>query len=342
MKKAILVLVVFVASNAFSEALEHNIIDLGNFGGTAIPRSINNFNQITINRHVGGYYSPAYKYDYDSDTLTDLGSLYGGDTRSYEINDNGQIVGQSKYSSGYNKAFLYESGVMTEIIPDNYDNAANGISQNGKVVGEIIVGGLRKGFIYEGGELTIIDVVGVSRDIINDGTVVGWAYSGGAFKHKDGSTTLLGFLEGDTDSQAFSINNSGQIVGFSEYDGIKHAFVYSDNAMNPIPFLAEGAYNVAYAINDNGQTVGYSCISGISTSGGRHAFSYYNGDILDLGVLNGATWSEAFGINDNGWIVGMSGGGTIGDAHAILWQPIPEPSTIALISLGILFIRKRR
>lgn len=47
-------ILVFLARNAFGGILEYNIIDLGNFGGSAYAHSINNLNQITINRHVGG------------------------------------------------------------------------------------------------------------------------------------------------------------------------------------------------------------------------------------------------------------------------------------------------
>lgn len=77
------------------------------------------------------------------------------------------------------------------------------------------------------------------------------------------------------------------------------------------------------AINDAGLIVGY----GTATNGLEHAFVWDNGVFSDLGALQNESY--ACGINKNGLIVGVS------DGQAVLWTPVPEPTSIPLLVGGI-------
>ena len=126
------------------------------------------------------------------------------------------------------------------------------------------------------------------------------------------SVTDLGTL-GGTLSEAFAINNSGQVVGMSELVGstTSHAFMYSGGVMNDLGSLG-GTVSWAYGINDGGQVVGYSLLANNS----QHAFYYSGGVMNDLGSFGGST-STASGINKSGQIVGSFVSSTI--QHAFLY-----------------------
>ena len=71
------------------------------------------------------------------------------------------------------------------------------------------------------------------------------------------TVTDLGTLGGNL-SVAEGINNSGQVVGFSEdLSGNEHAFLYSNGIMTDLGTLG-GNYSFASGINNSGQIVGYS------------------------------------------------------------------------------------
>jgi probable HAF family extracellular repeat protein len=104
-------------------------------------------------------------------------------------------------------------------------------------------------------------------------------------------------------SEAYAINNYGQIVGSSiTASGQEHAFLYSGGKMKDIDTLPGGTDSCAVSINDNGQIVGWST----TASGEIHAFLYSRGKMEDLGTLPGGIWSYATGINNKGQIVGYS------------------------------------
>ncbi len=130
--------------------------------------------------------------------------------------------------------------------------------------------------------------------------------------------TDLGLLDGgksDDRSQAWAINDAGQIVGQSENatDNTR-AFLWQDGEMIDLGVLG-GANSHAYGINESGQVVGTS-ETDVYAQG--RAFMWDNGHLTDLGTLGGI-WSAGAAINNSGQIVGYS---KIPDftTRAFLWQ----------------------
>jgi probable HAF family extracellular repeat protein len=69
-------------------------------------------------------------------TMTDLGSLGGGNSDAEAINASGQIVGLSLTVSGQLHGFVWERGVMTDLGTLGSDfSEAKGINSAGQVVG---------------------------------------------------------------------------------------------------------------------------------------------------------------------------------------------------------------
>jgi probable HAF family extracellular repeat protein len=89
-------------------------------------------------------------------------------------------------------------------------------------------------------------------------------------------------------TNAWRINDSGQIVGFYDNPTIRHGFVYSDGTFTTVDD-SSAKQTQLFGINDAGQIVGYSEFRSFLDSGG--SFTTING-------------IAAFGINDAGQIVG--------------------------------------
>jgi uncharacterized membrane protein len=294
--------------------------------------SINDKEQI-----VGSSQYRATLFDYTGGwNNVDLGTLGGAISAAYSINNNGQIVGGAENSAGFTIATLFDLtdasnninlGISPAGLPDGKRSEALSINNkgNGQIVGYYV------------------NLSDNTRAILFDST--------GA-----GNNIDLGTLVGFTGSCARSINDTGQIVGFSG-DGINGQYwgqynVYatlfdSTGVGNNVNLGTLNNYHdasLAYSINNNGQIVGTSALKLMSNYAFRATLfdPTGNGNNIDLNSLinpaSGWNLMIATSINDNGRIVG-EGLNPAGQEHAYLLMPVPEPGTIVLLGLGALILK---
>jgi len=128
--------------------------------------------------------------------------------------------------------------------------------------------------------------------------------------------TILPPLPGDDSAFAWSINNSGVIVGGSDKSAntgpvlTTRAVVWRNGVPSDLGSLPGATFAFAYAINSSGVIVGAS---------GFKPVIWQNGTVTDLGVPAGFTTAEARDINDQGWILINAHRGD-STSQAFLWK----------------------
>jgi probable HAF family extracellular repeat protein len=273
---------------------------------------------------------------------TDLGTFGGSDSISVDVNDTGRVVGWAMTSTGFQHAYswtqasgLVDIGVLGQ-MPERQTSQAAAVN--------------------------------------NAGLVVGWSYYGiGSFAHafswtQAGGLVDLGTLPGGYQSAATDVNDTGQVVGWSDdAGGVPHAVLWTTAgavvdiggrwsraaAINDsgqvvcntqLAFETQafswtpqggrvdiglgGVSSAAVALSDSGQVVGWAR----TPTGQRHAFSWTQaGGTLDLGALVApGSWSDATAVNAAGQVVGRYVT-EAGMNHAFSWTPAS-----GMIDLGTL------
>lgn len=131
---------------------------------------------------------------------------------------------------------------------------------------------------------------------------------------------------------------SGQTVEVPYLQGGSVLVPYYGNGIGQSLGTLGGTNGVANALNNSNQVVGWSQIA----NGAQHAFVYSNGSMHDLNLLipslSGITLTSAVGIDAAGDIVAY-GTNSSGQTHEYLLtpaeSPVPEPSSLAVVTLAI-------
>lgn len=202
---------------------------------------------------------------------------------------------------------------------------ANGINNAGQIVGDIVVAGGQRGFVWSNGTLVQIGTLGggdsYGRAINRHGQVTGHAAQAGgdqrAYSYAGGMLTPLSVFNSAA-SFGTAINDSGQIAG-TYTDGVSagRAFLQTGGVNVDLGTLG-GDFATANGINSLGHVVGFSALDNTSPWL-AHAFLYANGVMTDLGtIVADASLSEATAINDLGQIAGH--GWVQGSHHAFIYE----------------------
>ncbi len=267
--------------------------------------------------------------------------------------------------SGQVKLVLGSRYVITDLGDLGSDfvfAVANGMNERNQVVGYCYnyPGYLHQAFLWSDGVMQPLGTLGGSEShamAINDlGQVVGWARSATgrprAFLWQNGVMRDLGSFQPNTYSEAWSINNAGQVVGFSVVNSVLHGFLWQEEIMTDLT-PAGSSRCWAMAINQSGHIVGqngwapsqyvhpfiwrdgrmsmlevpqstisgegrainsYDQVVGDYYTDQDYAFQWDHGVFRDLGLLPGGLWAKATGMNDAGQVVGQA------DTRAFLWQ----------------------
>jgi probable HAF family extracellular repeat protein len=137
-----------------------------------------------------------------------------------------------------------------------------------------------------------------------------------------GKYTLLGTLQNEGASAAFGINDSGQVVGWSDVkDGNQHAFMWEQGKIKDLGVATGFLSSAATGINVQGWVVGrsYTPSSGAYWSWPSHATLWKEGKVYDLGVPENCINSRATAINNQGQITGWATNQNE-QMTAILWE----------------------
>jgi probable HAF family extracellular repeat protein len=255
-----------------------------------------------------------------SRTIRDLGTLGGASAFARDINEPGQIVGDSSTANGETHAFLFTPwvGRMVDLgtLGGNFSQA-RAIADRGLVTGSSsLPSGQTRAFLWEQGRMTALPPLNGAPfsegiDVNDSGVVVG--QSGGvATRWQNGQVQSLGSLGGGG-SIATGINSSGVIVGNSSTaSGEFHAFVFRNGVMTDLGTFG-GVASSADGINSSGDIVGSFQPS---FAEGPRPFVIRGGVVINLAVLNQSSRPNA--ISNSGLIVGEGGSPTFN--HAVLWD----------------------
>ncbi|MBV8832069.1 MAG: hypothetical protein JO108_22930 [Acidobacteriaceae bacterium] len=275
------------------------------------------------------------------------------------VNNAGEIAGYygsgatDHPNKGYTLAPPYGQGNYTnENFTNSVQTQVTGLNNNGTTVGFWAdADGNNFGF-YKQGSGSFVQVVnpntggGTVNQLlgVNDvNLAVGFYQDANGVPHGytysiPGSSFAPVGPNGATSSTATGINNNGLISGFfADANGNQHGFI--DNAGNYMTFDDPNGTNTAFLGISNTQAVGTFVDPNGVTNGFvfnllSQTFQTVNDPNASPNPAFDVTGTTINGINDKGQLVGFFSDGT--NVNGFLASPVPEPTTLAMGSLGAL------
>ena len=242
-------------------------------------------------------------------TITDLGTFGGNDSIANAVNNRGQVAGEAlntisdPYTSNYYDFFITgttqvhafrwtkSQGMLDLGTLGGADSAAFWINERGQIAGQSFTNStpnpVPDACSFWSQNLPTLD----------------------PFLWKDGKMIDLGTL-GGTCGQPFSLNNHGQVAGFSYLAGEQSCrpFLWDEKrGMRDLGTLG-GDSGQANSVNDAGEVVGKANLPdgvGCDQYTPEHGFLWKNGVMTDLGAPGGDACSSAQAINSKHQIVGL-------------------------------------
>jgi len=251
------------------------MLDLGTMGFTS-SRAVG---IDSAGRVIGRAFTPrgpGNGFIYANGTLSPLPTLGGTNTTPYAMNDEGDIVGVTTKLDQFGTSegqysFVYADGQIRELLGSgDYLFSPKGINSSGQVIGQTFEDGFGfRAALYSGGRVSnLLEDRSIPYAINSQGTIVGRNNDlARAFLYSGGNVAYLAM------SVAYSINNSGQVVGEISIVGEpEKAGLYSGGQVLDLNSLIDPGLGwflrAATGINDSGQIIGF----GTNGFGQNHAF----------------------------------------------------------------------
>lgn len=361
----------FTSSLLVASALasaQYALVDLGTLGGpNSFALDVNASGQVSGNSSkTAGASNPLNAFLYSGGAMTNLGVTANTGTnsfsRGYALNDFGVVVGESDNNSS--KAFIYRNGAITQLpglVSATSSAVAHDINNAGLIVGISSNGIASRPVKWTDPaaaptDLGTISSAGGGRawGLNEAGVIVGLSTAVGTTSHAtmwaDGAITDLD-ATGNRFGQAYAVNASRVAVGAASTGvlpsgtTITRAIRWENGGATTLGILTGFNHSEARDLNDAGLVVGNLQI--IAGSPSVAAIWANDGSVTDLNSFlpadSGWTLRSAEGINTRGDIVGY---GTFnGATRAYMLKAVPEPASMATLSLGALGLlsgRRRR
>lgn len=285
---------------------DEGILDLGTLG-TGVNSAglyVNNAGEVvgfaTVDTTLdpfpnGPWASPMHAFIWRGGVMRDLGTLGGLDS-SVAGGCNNQRV---DLVAGWSYTNLTPN--LTTGVPTQHAF----LWENGRMVDIPTLGGTFATAQCANNQGQVIGQSNLARDAGCDGSVFDGFCNQHAFLWDHGMLRDLGAFDGGNFSQAYWINNEGEVVGGATTSDAFHAALWRKGAITDLGTLPGDCFSQANAINSSGQIIGqsFSCDGTIS-----RAVVWINRSIIDLNAAippnSTLQLVETDNINDHGEIVG--------------------------------------
>jgi len=316
-------------------ASTYTVTDIGSLGGSSTyPTAINNAG------HVVGYGTTstgdtrAFFWTQGSG-MQNLGVIGSGSSKALDINNNDQIVGNTS-----DQAFRWTSSTNMTLIDSTHNGSANRINDGDVVIGTQVNSSINSAVQWSSTNAITVLLPGGS----------GFSFAGNAINNlgqSSGTTIQIGtdgwYINNHIGPQSTTfnvlpndMNDAGLIVG--SFGGFAAAYnvatkTTAHNFVNKFDLSSS-----VLGVNQPGLSVGFSVKSDSTSYGflfdGIFANNPRTHDLNTLLDPQFANWSilSANDINDLGQIVGV--GMLDGVQHAVILNPVPEPSSLVLAFFG--------